>query len=300
MRRHPILFAFLIIFVAAVALGGIVYLITRATGSHPGGDNRVGVVVIEGILTDSQEVIDQIKFFEKDNTIKAIVIRINSPGGGVVPAEEIYDAIRQMRSKKRVVASMGSVAASGGYLVACGAEKIVANPGTITGSISAIMHFANIGDLLNKVGIKSQVIKSGKFKDLGSPVRDMTTEEKALLQTVVDDVYEHFLEVIVRERKMGKDKLREIADGRIFTGRQAKQNALVDELGGLEEAIKIAAKMSGIKGEPQAVYSPEKRGSLWEYLLKGSLASLMSTLWKEEPTPCGLYFVYKPEFSSPR
>jgi len=294
MRKHPILFGCLIVIIAIIALGALVYLIAWLAGSHPRGESRVGVVVVDGILAESDEVLDQIKYFEKEGGIKAVVVRVNSPGGGVVPAEEIYDALRQLRMKKHVVASMGSVAASGGYLIACGAEKIMANPGTITGSISAIMHFANVGDLLGKIGIKSQVIKSGKFKDLGSPVREMTAEEKALLQWVVDDVYDHFLDIIVQERKMGKDKLREIADGRIFTGRQAKQQGLVDELGGLEEAIKMAAKMSGLKGEPEAVYAPKKKGSVWEYLLKGSLSTVMSLANGERVSGGGLYFVYQP------
>lgn len=176
-----------------------------------------------------------------------------------MPSEEIYQAVRELRKKKKVVASMGAVAASGGYLVACGAEKIMANPGTITGSISALMHFANIEELLKKVGVKSQVVKSGKFKDMGSPLREMTAEEKELLQLVVDDIFDHFLDIIVKERKIPKEKLKEMADGRIFTGRQAKALGLVDELGGLDEAVKLAAQSAGLKEKPEAIYAPRKR-----------------------------------------
>jgi len=301
MRRHPILFAFIVIICAMVALGTVVYVISALTGKHPvTGENRVGVVVVEGVLTDSRDVINQIKFFEKEDGIKAVVVRINSPGGGVVPSEEIYQALRELRKKKRVIASMGTVAASGGYLVACGAEKIVANPGTITGSISALMHFANVEDLMKKVGIKSQVIKSGKFKDMGSPVREMTAEEKALLQSVVDDIFEHFLEVIAKERKIPKDKLREIADGRIFTGRQAKEQALVDELGSLEEAIRMAGNMVGIKETPEAVYAPKKKVSFWELLLRESLMKIASEWERVEPNQMGLYFFFRPDTSVKR
>ncbi|HOJ51824.1 MAG TPA: signal peptide peptidase SppA [Syntrophales bacterium] len=295
MRKHPILLAFIVIMVAVVALGVVVYLVSSWTGKSPTiAGNQVGVVLIEGILADSRDVLEQIKYFEEAEKIKAVVVRINSPGGGVVPSEEIYQAVRELRKKKKVVASMGAVAASGGYLVACGAERIMANPGTITGSISALMHFANIEELLKKVGVKSQVVKSGKFKDMGSPLREMTTEEKELLQLVVDDIFDHFLDIIVKERKIPKEKLKEMADGRIFTGRQAKALGLVDELGGLDEAVKLAAQSAGLKEKPETIYAPKKKVTLWEFLLRESFSSVTSEILKKEPFQTGLYFIYEP------
>ncbi|MCX7982788.1 MAG: signal peptide peptidase SppA [Syntrophales bacterium] len=295
MRRHPILLAFIVIIAAVVALGMVVYLLAFLVGGRTAVTaGNVGVITVEGILADSQDVLDQIKYFEKEERLKAIVVRVNTPGGGVVPSEEIYGALKELRKKKRVVASMGSIAASGGYLVACGAEKILASPGTITGSISALMHFANIEDLLKKVGVKSQVIKSGKYKDMGSPMREMTSEEKELLQFVVDDIYDHFLDIIVQERKISKEKLKEIADGRIFTGRQAKMVGLVDELGGLEEAIKLAARLANVKDTPEAVYAPRKKKSWWGMLLKETLSFLTTDSLNREFAPFGLFYVYTP------
>lgn len=301
MRRHPILLALFVIMVAVVTLGVVVYVFTFFAGSRPArAENHVGVITVEGILTDSQDVLDQIKYFEKEERIKAIVVRVNTPGGGVVPSEEIYAAIQELRKKKKIVASMGSIAASGGYLVACGAEKIVASPGTITGSISALMHFASVEELLKKVGVKSQVVKSGKFKDIGSPMREMTAEEKELLQFVVDDIFDHFLDIIVKERKIPKEKLKEIADGRIFTGRQAKVLGLVDELGGLEDSVKLAARLAGVKDSPEAVYAPRKKKSFWGVLFKETLSSLTSEFLNKEFSPSGLFFIYAPEMAKKR
>jgi len=168
--------------------------------------DKIGVVSVEGVITDSIPITEQLDEFGNDNSIIAVILRVDSPGGGVAASQEIYDAVIELKKKKKVVASMGSIAASGGLLVACSADKIVANPGTITGSISAIMQFANIEELLKKVGVKSSVVKSGQYKDIGSPLREMTSEEKVIVQDLVDDIYNQFIDVIVKERRLPREK----------------------------------------------------------------------------------------------
>ena len=195
----------------------------------------------------------------EDDSIVAVVLRIDSPGGGVAASQEIYDAVIELKKTKKVVASMGSIAASGGLLVACAADKIVANPGTITGSISAIMQFANFEELLKKVGVKSSVVKSGQYKDIGSPFRDMTPEEKVIVQDLVDDIYNQFVDVIVKDRKLPREKVIELADGRVFSGRKAKELGLVDALGDMASAAKLASKLAGRDGKYDLVYPQKKR-----------------------------------------
>jgi protease-4 len=257
--------------------------------------DHVGVVTVEGVLRDSQDIVRQVEEFSRDEGIKAVVVRIDSPGGGVTPSQEIYDSLVELKTKKRIVVSMGSVAASGGYLIACAADKIVANPGTITGSISAIMHFANAEELLKKIGLKSSTVKSGKFKDIGSPTRPMTPEEKALIQALVDDTYDQLLDVIARDRKIPKEALRKIADGRIFTGRQARKLGLVDDLGGMDYAVRLAGKISGIKGKPEVAYPTKKKSNLWELILQQTISTLVGELRKEETRfHQGFYYLYEP------
>jgi protease IV len=211
---------------------------------------KVGVIRIEGVISDSSVIVEQIDEFSDDDGIRAVVLRIDSPGGGVASSQEIYQAVNELRKKKKVVTSMGSVAASGGYLIATASDWIVANAGTITGSISAVMHFADIQELMKKVGVRSSVVKSGKFKDIGSPLRDMTPEERQLIQSIVDDIYDQFVRTISENRKIPFDKIMNIADGRIFSGRQALKLKLVDELGGLQDAVMRAGRLSGIEGKP--------------------------------------------------
>lgn len=233
---------------------------------------KVGIIPIEGIIGDSGELVEQINEFADDRRIKAVVLRIDSPGGGVAPSQEIYQAVRELKKKKKVVASMGSVAASGGYLIAVAADRVVANPGSITGSISTVMHYANVEELLKKVGVRSSVVKSGKFKDIGSPTREMTAEEKSLIQAIVDDIYDQFVRTIAENRKLPLQRIFELADGRIFSGRQAKDLGLVDELGGLQDAVLLAGKLSGMEGTPETVHGMKKKTTLFKYLM-GSMTS---------------------------
>jgi protease IV len=218
------------------------------------GGNRVALVEIEGLIVDSDRVVKELDDFGDDPTIRAIVVRIQSPGGVVGPTQEIYDTILRISGRgKPVVASMGSVAASGGYYLAAAATRIVANPGTLTGSIGVIMQLAEIEGLLKKVGVRYEVIKSGRYKDSGSFARAMTPDERAVLQTVLDDMHDQFVTAVAEGRRLGKDRVKALADGRVYSGRMAKDLGLVDALGGLDEAIRMAGEMGGISGKPHVV-----------------------------------------------
>ncbi len=239
----------------------------------PMGD-KVALVRIEGPIIDSKNAVDEIKDYTKDPSIKAIVLRVDSPGGAVVPSQEIYEEVRKATAKKKVVVSMGSLAASGGYYISAPASRIVANPGTLTGSIGVIMEIPNIEGLMNKVGVKTEVIKSGRHKDMASMFRGIGREERVILQDVLDDVHDQFIKSVAEGRKMLPEDVRKIADGRIFTGKQALAAGLVDELGNLEDAIKAAAKLSGIKGEPEVVSKKEKLSFM--ELLRGKFPKELS------------------------
>jgi protease-4 len=249
---------------------------------------KVALVRIEGPIIEAKSIIDEIDGYIKDNSIKALVLRVNSPGGGVVPSQEIYDEVKRLAAQKKVVVSMGSLAASGGYYISAPANKIVANPGTITGSIGVIMEVPNVKALMDKIGVKTEVIKSGKHKDLASPFRGIGKEEREILQGVMDDVHAQFIAAVSEGRKMPINKVREIADGRIFSGRQAIEAGLVDELGDLDYAIKAAAKMAGIKGEPEVITKKEKNRFL--DLLSGRMQESISKIL---PSP-ELKYMYAP------
>ncbi|MDA8078458.1 MAG: signal peptide peptidase SppA [Nitrospiraceae bacterium] len=220
--------------------------------------SKVALIRIEGPIMDSKSAVDEIKEYVKDASIKAIVLRIDSPGGAVAPSQEIYAEVKKAAASKKVVVSMGSVAASGGYYIACPATKIIANPGTLTGSIGVIMEIPNIEGLMSKIGIRTEVIKSGDNKDIGSMFRTMRKEERELLQGVMDNVHEQFIRAVAEGRRMKIEDVRKIADGRIFTGEQAAANGLVNELGTLDDAVRAAGKLAGIKEEPEVVTKKEK------------------------------------------
>jgi protease-4 len=277
-RRHPYLF-FILIFssVIAAAMIGMTLLFVLATmNSDFVVGEKVGIIEITGIIKDSKNVVHNLKRFREDDSIKAIVLRIDSPGGGVGPTQEIFREIRKTVSKKKVVASMGAIAASGGYYVAAGADGIVANPGTITGSIGVIMGFTNFQKLLNKIGLVPVVVKSGEYKDTGSPVRKMTEDEKKILQDLVNIIHTQFVMAISEGRKLERSKVESLADGRIFSGEEAKHLGLVDRLGNLEDAIKWAGTMGGIKGKISTVYAREKKLSLLKYLADSSIKELVN------------------------
>ena len=296
MRKHPVIFGMLILLV----FGALLYLSLYKAGLNSGRGrgfslrDKIGVVNVEGIISDSVEITEQLDEFGRDDSIIAVVLRVDSPGGGVAASQEIYDAVIELKKAKIVVASMGSIAASGGLLVACAADKIVANPGTITGSISAIMHFANFEELLKKVGVKSAVVKSGKYKDMGSPFRDMTAEEKVIVQDLVDDIYNQFVDIIAKERKLPRERVIEIADGRVFSGRKAKELGLVDYLGDMASAAKLAGKLAGRGGKYDLVYPQKKRTSIFDYLIDGTVSKISSSLKEKLESKSGLSYLYYP------
>jgi protease-4 len=237
-----------------------------------GTDNRIGIVDITGVIQSSQNIIKQIKSFRNDKHIRGIILRIDSPGGAVGPSQEIYDEVLKTRkSGKTIYASMGTLAASGGYYIASAADQIFANPGTLTGSIGVIMAFSNAQGLLEKIGLKPEIIKAGKYKDIGSPTRSMNQIEKSLLQDVVTDVHQQFIEAIANGRGMSIAEITKIADGRIFTGRQAYSLKLVDQLGGLQATIGQLTAKAGIIGAPNVIREKPNTGLL-DWVLKTEIS----------------------------
>jgi protease-4 len=228
---------------------------------------KVGVVEIKGVINESDDVVEALKTFQKSPSVKAVVVRIESPGGGVAPSQEIYAAIRQLRESKPVVASMGGVAASGGYYIASACDTIVANPGTLTGSIGVIMELGNVEGLLQKLGVQPEIVKAGAYKDMGSFVRPMTDAERGLFQEMIDSVHTQFITAVAAGRGMNKDQVRALADGRIFSGEQAKTAGLVDQLGGFEDAVALAASKGGVEGEPHVTHARSSKEPWWWRLL---------------------------------
>ena len=249
----------------------------------PSGE--IALVHVNGMLMDSREIVRQLSDYRHNPQVRGIILRIDSPGGAVAPAQEIYSEIMKLRAdNKTVYASMGTVAASGGYYIACAADYVLASPGTLTGSISAVMAFNNIEELTKKVGVKPNIIKSGKFKDVGSPLRAMTPEEQNLLQDVVDDVHEQFVQAIATGRDLPVAEVHKIADGRIMTGQQALKLKLIDEVGGLEKTIDLLAKKLGVVGRPKVIEQKEKV-PFFDWLLQGSLSSGLAQTLMPSPQP---------------
>ena len=279
-RRHPYLFFLLVSFAifSGLVLGVMAMVAWMGGGAGDFDGEAVGVVEIEGAIADARDTIEHIRRFREDEDIKAIVIRIDSPGGAVGPSQEIYREIRKTVETKKVVASMGAVAASGGYYVACATDGIVANPGTITGSIGVIMGYTNFRQLLDKIGMVPVVIKSGPYKDTGSPTREMRDDEREILQSITGDIHEQFVTAIAEGRKMDRAQVEQAADGRIFTGEDAKARGLVDRLGNFEDALEWAGKLGGIDGEVVPVYARDDKLSLLRYLMSSSISDWMSTL----------------------
>ncbi len=259
-------------------------------------NDKIAVVSIQGVLMSAEDTIRQFKQYEEKKDVKALVLRIDSPGGTVVAAQEIYAEIRKLKGDKVVLASMGNVAASGGYYVACAAEEIFANPGTITGSIGVISEYPNFEELMKKVGLKSEVLKSGRFKDLGNPTREMTEEEKKVLQSLIDNIHAQFIRDVALGRGRPVEEIKPLADGRVFTGEQAKEQGLVDSLGNFQDALDRAAELAGIEGKPVILYPEEKRKKIWEYLVQG-LAEAMEGLLRAAFERVGLVSVYPEGFS---
>ncbi|QYY44448.1 signal peptide peptidase SppA [Aneurinibacillus thermoaerophilus] len=273
------------------------------------GSDKILQLYVEGVISeetswnssfDYEALISQLNQGKDDPKVKAFVIRINSPGGAVVPTDELYRKLKQIKAetKKPIVISMGSYAASGGYYIATAGDKIFANPSTLTGSLGVIASYLNYGELAEKYGVKEVVIKSGKFKDIGNPMREMTQDEQALLQNMINESYQQFVSVIAEGRKMPREKVLQLADGRVYTGKQAKANGLVDEFGTLEDATEAARKMAGLQ-EATVVRYEEPFGfskifsSFSAKLFSLNLQSLPDVLKEERRTP-SLEYIYRP------
>ena len=269
-----ILIFFAVIFVIIVILS----LLMTFNRKVPLGE-KVALVRVTGVILDSTEVIDELKEYADNSSIKAVVLRVDSPGGAVAPSQEIYEEIVKIKRKKKVIVSMGTVAASGGYYISAPADKIVANAGTLTGSIGVIMELPNISGLMQKIGVETQVIKSGEHKDIASMFRALKPEERQILQSVLDDVHNQFITAVSEGRNIKFEEIKKLADGRIFTGRMAKELGLVDELGNLQDAIMLAGRLSGIKGEPEVVEKKEKF-SLMEVLKGEFQGKLMDNVFQ--------------------
>jgi protease-4 len=275
------------ILVPALVFGGLLavcfifalILFSSLGGSSDDGDKyawtsgsgpKIGVIEVKGVITDSRDTLSQLVELRRDPAIKAIVVRVDSPGGAVAPSQEIFHAIERARKDKKVVVSMGTLAASGGFYVSVAADKVYASPGTVTGSIGVISEFPDVSGLLDWARVKATTIKSGKLKDVGSPLRPMTDDEKRYFQGLVDGIYEQFLGDVARSRKLPVEEVRKVADGRVLSGADAKQLKLVDELGNLEDAIDGAAELAGAKGTPVPVFVRKRQGLLAEILRDGA------------------------------
>jgi protease-4 len=237
-------------------------------------EDGIGLVEVKGLIIDPQETVKQLYDFKKNERIKAIVLRVDSPGGVVGPSQEIYEAVKKVNVTKKVVVSMGSVAASGGYYISAPATLIYANPGTITGSIGVLMKLSNIEGLMGKIGMKSFTLKTGQFKDSGSPFRTMTLAERQILQGVIDSTHRQFVAAVAAGRKLPVETVASIADGRILSGEQAKEYKLVDRLGTLRDAIEEAGRLGGIAGEPPVIHPPKKKGKMIDMLVEESSTKL--------------------------
>lgn len=248
------------VFASALKRGGSEY-------TSSGSGDKIAVVEINDVIVSSEKTVEQIKKFREDRTVKAILLRINTPGGGVAASQEIYEEVKKTReSGKIIVVSMGAIAASGGYYIAVGSSLIVSNPGTLTGSIGVIAQFISIKELAEKLGINQTTIKSGNLKDAGNPFRQMNDTDIAYFQDVVDNSFTQFFDVVAKERKMDKETLLKYANGRVFTGLQAKEYGLVDSLGTFEDAIRITSQMADIEGEPRIIRE-RKKFSIFEELM---------------------------------
>ena len=283
-QRHPFLFGFGLIIAAMVLfIGAMVafrYLVLDGDSKPLISVDSLGVVNIKGVIMDSREVNKWIEDLREDDHVLGVILRVDSPGGGVSPSQEIHRAVRKLAAKKPVVVSMGSVAASGGYYVSSPAQKIIANPGTITGSIGVRMDMANFMGLMDKLGVQQQSLVSGKFKDAGSPFKPMSEEDKAYFNSVIMDMYDQFVSDVAQDRKLDPAKVRTIADGRVYTGRQAQLQGLIDGLGGFDDAVDILKRLCKVAKDKDLPLreGPVKNKSFLDQLVKESARTFADSL----------------------
>ncbi len=283
-EKHPIVMVLIILMVTVLFLGTVMAIILKFFGPSSGlkFGEKIAVVPIKGIITDSEPIVSQLVKFKKDKRIKAIILRIDSPGGGLGPSQEIYREIRKTIKTKKVIASMGSLAASGGYYTASAANKIVANPGTITGSIGVIVQYIELEELFKKIGVRLEVLKSGEFKDIGFPHRKLSKRDKEMITGLITDIQKQFVSAVAKGRGLSVEHVQEVADGRILTGAKAKELGLVDLLGNFQDAVDLTKKMVGIKGEVTLVFPEKARLRLWDLIFQNASSAfyrvVMNTL----------------------
>jgi protease-4 len=284
-------------FLFVLAVFTLVYLTLHAAGGEAGlggfGD-RIGVVDLEGVILSPQPVVGQLKKFGDDSSIKAIILHVNSPGGGVAASEEIYREVKRVRAekKKKVVVSIETVGASGAFYVASACDKVYADQGSIVGSIGVIAQWVNYGDLLKWAKLKDVVIKTGEFKDTGNPARDLTPAEQAYMQSLIDNMFGQFIKAVADGRGMKYDDVKAIANGKVWTGEQARDMKLIDSVGDFETAVADTAKSVGISGEPTLVHPEKERRTLMDLLL-GDVSQYIPTREKLMEQQVGFYYLWK-------
>lgn len=261
------MFSVILLFALSVKIAGMIIGTEESALSNKEG---VGLIEVKGMILDSKETIRQLRYFLKKESVKAVVLRVDSPGGIVAPSQEINAEVRKFAAKKKIIVSMGSLAASGGYYISAPATMIYANPGTITASIGVILKLSNIESLMDKIGIKSHTLKTGKYKDSGSPFREFSAEDRAMLQSVINNTHEQFVRAVAEGRKLPIEDVRKIADGRILSGEQAKEHKLVDRLGTMQDAVEEAGRQAGISGEPELLLPPKKKVDYLDLLVEGA------------------------------
>lgn len=276
----------LVIFVGLFVLffGFSLVMLSSVGALDDGGDKQIAVVEVTGPITSSKKTVKAIRKFAKNDKIKGIVIRVDSPGGSVAPSQEIYDAVKKAKKVKPLVVSMGSTAASGGYYIACGADTIFANSGSVTGSIGVITQLFSVHKLLDKAKVEVNTFKTGPYKDSGTPFRQLQPEDEVYFKALIQDIYEQFVEDVAKCRKMSKEEVKKVADGRVFTGRQALKLKLVDKLGTFQDAVDHVAKEAKIDGTPKLVYPPKDDGSLLSSVLKSNVKGAVDEI-KTATTP---------------
>lgn len=279
-----------------LAVFSLIYMAMRAGGTEAGfngfGD-RIAVVDLEGVILSPQPVVDEMKEFADDSSVKAIILHVNSPGGGVAASEEIYREVKRIREEKKklVVVSIESVGASGAYYVASAASKIYADNGSVVGSIGVIAHWVNYGDLLKWAKLKDVVLKTGEFKDTGNPARDLTPAEQAYMQSLIENMFGQFIQAVADGRKMKVEDVRSIATGKVWTGQEALSMKLIDNIGDFQAALKETAKSVGISGEPMVVRPARERRSLLDLVL-GDVAKYIPTQQKALDSQVGFYYLW--------
>jgi len=286
--------AFVVFLLAVFALVYFSVRTDQKSSGFGGFGDKIGLVDLEGVIVQPKEVVKQLKKFGDDDSIKAIILHVNTPGGGVAASEEIYQEVKRVREKKKklIVASIETVGASGGYYVSSAANKIFADHGSVVGSIGVIAEWYNYGDLLHWAKMKDVVLKTGEFKDTGNPTRELTPAEKEYLQGLINSMYGQFIHAVAEGRNMKEEQVRSIADGRVWTGEQAKDMHLVDELGDMQAAVDYTAKTVGIKGEPTLVRAEKEKKTVLD-LLFGDISDYLPDRAKLMQTQVGFYYLWK-------